>query len=536
MESPAAESHPRLVVVIIVDQLSSWTFSRDEPLMRRGIRTLIDGGIYFHSARLPYASTYTAPGHATIGTGAPPAVTGIISNSWYQREQDRSMSAVEDPTMPVLHIAGATMGSTHGVSSRRLRVAGVADVLRRVTHGRGRSVSISLKDRGAAFALGQRPDVAVWYEPSQAAMTTSRAYAKTPPAWLTRLARDKPASRFFDRTWRATDPALLARHTGVPDERPGEGAEYELGTTFPHRLAATKPPARAIRATPFGTELVMDTAIAAVDGEKLGLDDVPDVLAISISSHDYAGHAWGPGSWERLDLLLQLDASVARLLAHLDRAVGKNRYAVVFTSDHGSTPLVESSRARGKAARRIPASELEAAAQSAARSVVGDGRWIQAISASAVYVSPTVPTDKRDAVMEAIATALRAVPGIAYARPSARIAGKCDERTGLDAMVCRSIFPSESGDVYFVTKRYHVVTTTYHTGTSHGSPHPEDTDVPVIVYSPGARLGHHERRCATERVSMLQIAPTVSALLGIPPPPAATARALFAPRTARPTR
>ena len=107
-----------------------------------------------------------------------------------------------------------------------------------------------------------------------------------------------------------------------------------------------------------GTDLLFDTAEAALTGERLGVDEVPDLLAISVSSHDLAGHAWGQESWERLDLLLRLDRRIGEFLDRLDRTIGSDRYAVVLTSDHGGVPMVERTRERrrgGHRDRSVPA-------------------------------------------------------------------------------------------------------------------------------------------------------------------------------------
>ncbi len=513
----------RLVVLLVVDQLPSWSFSRDLPHLKGGLARLAARGAYYPSAEFPYACTYTAPGHNALCTGASPAVTGVLANGWYERSEKAMVSAVEDRQSPVFWIVDKPKPENFsvGASGRRFLVEGVADVLASHTRGAAKSVSIGLKDRAAIPLLGRKPNLAIWYDEAQPAMTTSRWYVEQPPEWLRKL----PAiSARFDYVWEPSDPALLEEISGGPDDSPGEGASYGFGTTFPHRVADSKAPAEALVCTPAGTDLVLDTARAAIQGESLGADDVPDLLGITLSSHDYAGHDWGQESWERIDLFLALDRSVGAFLDYLDQTIGPDRYAIVVTSDHGAVPLVERSVSGGLSARRIPVADIIATANAAAEKILGKGSWVKEYAASTLYATDDLlarPELQREQVLDAIENAVRTIPGVGYARRTDQITGNCDQRNGLDALACRSILPGRSGEVFVTPDRYSITTTEWNTGSSHGTPSDEDRFVPIIVYAPGWPAG--ERK---EPVSMLQVAPTIAALLGIPAPASAKASPL----------
>jgi predicted AlkP superfamily pyrophosphatase or phosphodiesterase len=525
---PAAPA-PRLglVVLVVVDQMPSWMFEHDIGLARRrggGIARLLEQGVYFPRAELPYAATYTAPGHAALGTGAPPATTGILGNHWYDATTGQHVSSVADTDSPVFDIAASRPGAPafrdSGASGARLAVMGVADSLREATGGRGKAISISWKERSAILATGQRPDLAIWYDADQPAMTTSRYYTGEPPAWLLELARAHPIAPRLEAVWTPLAGVDHAKLTSVPDDNPGEAGGHDFGATFPHRLADARTPAKALRATPFADELVLETALAALAGEDLGTDDVPDLLAVSFSAHDYGGHNWGQESWERLDLFVRVDDKLAALLAALDQRVGRDRYAVVLTSDHGATRLVELGKRAGKSARRIPTSEIMAVARGAASEVLGSGEWVAAASSSSLHVTPAFHARdqrERDAALDAMVSALTDIPGVAYAARVDRVTGQCDRRSGVEARVCRSLIPGMSGDIVVAPAPDHLITD-YTFGTSHGSPNPDDSAVPIIVMAPGWPAGKSDRAA-----SLLQVAPTLADLLGVPRPPAAQA-------------
>ncbi|MEM9489852.1 MAG: alkaline phosphatase family protein, partial [Myxococcota bacterium] len=283
-------------------------------------------------------------------------------------------------------------------------------------------------------------------------------------------------------------------------------------------------PAKALRATPLGDQLVLETGLAAIAGAELGADAVPDVLALSFSANDYAGHDWGQESWERLDILLELDRILAGFLDELDRRIGREHYAVVLTSDHGATRMVEHSRAAGKSAYRVKIAELLEAANRAARAVLGPGTWARDGSAGTLYMSPQFARfdeAKRSAALDAMVAALAKVPGVGHVARTDQVAGNCEQRSGVQAYLCRSLVLGMSGQIAVSPAENSLITTTYDFGTTHGSLNPDDRLVPLIVMAPGLAPARKN-----ERVSVLRVAPTVAALLGIAPPPAATAASL----------
>lgn len=498
---------PKLVVMIVIDQLPSWAFERDRALFHGGLGRLLREGAYVKRATLPYASTFTAPGHATIATGTTPSVHGVVGNQWWRRAEARERPAEFDPAAAVLPVGPleAPLPADDVASARVLRVAGVADALRTATHGRGHAIAVALKPRSACLVSGQHPELAIWFDSGAGGMTTSTAYATAAPAWLVEHARTHPANHFIGQTWSPLDPDVLAKHTGIVDDAPGEGSLHGMGTAFPH---VVHDPEELLH-TPFGDQLVMGAALAALDPTQLGADDVPDLLAISFSAHDYAGHNWGPDSWEVLDLTLRLDAALGELFTTLDRRLGKDGWAVVLTSDHGATPLVERSPVAG--ARRLVPSEIATAG----------GPLVAKVSSNQVYMSAAwgqLPAAEQRAALATTASEIRAAFPALDVFDTAD-ASHCRE-PGLAGDICRSVVTGESGELYLAPHRGFVVTE-YKTGTHHDAPNADNQEVPILVRAPGVAPQ------TIERASFLQIAPTVAALLGVPPPASATASTLF---------
>jgi hypothetical protein len=521
--TPGARTKPKLVVLIVIDQWPSWVFEKQHKLFTGGIGRLMREGAVVMNAEIPYASTFTATGHATLGTGALPSVHGIVGNAWWRRDEERDRGAEFDPEAPLLRV-GPPLGDEkpdEGASARMLKTEGVADVLRRSTSGMARSVTVSLKARAACLMAGRKPDLAIWYAAEAGGMTTSKAFADEAPPWLVALAQQYPASRYFNATWDARDPTLLANATKLPDAAPGEKSDHGLGTAFPHSLAATQRPAHAIVATPFADELVSQAVAGALAEMKLGKDPVPDLLAISYGAHDYAGHDWGPDSWEVLDLTLRLDSALGELFELLDARVGVEQWAVIVTSDHGATPVIE--RGRIRSARRIPPSDIEKAAEGAISGAIGvTGPWVSKLASSNLYLSAkfrALTPELREAGLDAAAKAMRAVPDVAFAGRTDTFSPGCTAEKDTERAICRSIVPGEAGELYAYATAGSGITS-YAGGTNHDAPFDDNRRVPILVKAPGVP---HQ----TGDGSLLQVAPTLAALLGIDPPEGAREPTLF---------
>lgn len=507
-ESPPAKL--RLVVVVVVDQLASWSFDPILPKLEGGFARLVAEGRYYPEVELPYANTFTAVGHSVIATGKPPSETGIMANSWHPPGQASPIESTDDPNYPIL---GPSPVTGAGESSQHLRVPGIADIVEGASNGAARTVAVSLKDRSAILMLGKRPDLAIWWDRNQAMMTTSQFYAESLPQWLDPqsgvLADPK---RLFNHTWQPSDPGLVAEIAGGPDDGPGEGSSRGFQTTFPHQPGKLSNPAHAIVDTIMGNQLLFETVTAALDGEKLGADDTVDILAISVSSHDYAGHAWGQSSWERADHLLDIDRRLASLFADLDRRVGKDGWALVLTSDHGGLPAYDAKNPGDHPA--IVKDDVAVVANQAMSKVLGKGVWVHGFSANMVHFSEAfgrrMPAERERAIVAA-RKAILAIPGMGMVERTDDLIGDCDKKqTEMARRVCRSLPPEMVGNLYALPTHGSRYVGSALFGSTHGTDSDQERLVPVFVRGPGYEPGRAEGEA-----TLLQIADTVLALWGV---------------------
>jgi hypothetical protein len=248
---------------------------------------------------------------------------------------------------------------------------------------------------------------------------------------------------------------------------------------------------------------------------------VPDLLSLSFSSNDAIGHAWGPDSQEVLDVTLRSDRITKRLLDVLDVKVGKGKYVLVMTADHGICPLPEVSRKEGREAARVqPATTAKVEAFLTEKYGKAAGKWVEAISGPWIYLNAkalkTAGVKQADAE-EALAGWLAKQNGVQAAYTRTALVAGVPETDATGRMVARSFRPERCGDVYVLLKPYYLSSAVLGTGTTHGSPHPYDTHVPLVVYGTGVIPGARE-----ERITPLATAAILSEAAGVKPPTGAT--------------
>jgi predicted AlkP superfamily pyrophosphatase or phosphodiesterase len=493
---------PRLVVLLVVDQLASWTLAKYLPHMPEDgfFRRAVEGGAVFH-VDYPYAATFTAAGHTSIATGATPSVHGVSANETWR--DGREVGAFDDREHPILGADG------ENASPSVIRVPTIADALHEQTNGAAVIVALSFKARAAIPLAGSHPDAALFYEKGARGFTTSSAYGDAVPPWAASWLAGNPIDAHFGE-WTPLDAALYERLLG-PDEAPGEANYRGFGTTFPHAPSRSTDPYATVRATPGSNDYVLELGAHAVETLGMGDDDVPDLLAISLSAIDYIGHFFGPDSWEYLDALRRADRSLG---AFYDRLAARTDVAFVLTADHGVAPLPErETLTHGRLDRHVVKDTAERAAIA-----LGPGPWIDAYLPPYLYLSQN-GRERRAEVVPLVVGALARTEGVAGAFDVATAEQLRAASHRVARSVGLSIPPDPPGEIMVYPEEGIIVgeTETRGFGTTHGAPWAYDQRVPCIGLGASVRP-----RVALEPADQRRVAPTIAVLLGIDPPSGAT--------------
>ena len=508
-----AVAPPRLVVVVVVDQMRADYLDRFGTVFTGGLARLMRDGAVWTNVHHDHGITTTSPGQATLATGVHPSRSGIVGNEWYDRSARRYVYSVADSTA---RLVGSPADS--GRSPRQLLRATVGDWLK-AQSWKSKVFSVALKDRTAILMGGLRADGVYWYNRRNGRIVTSTYYREEYPSWVTQFNVTHPPEAFFGTTWdRLLDPDAY----GASREDAFAGEHDGQHTTFPHLMGGSEPAPTewyfryTFPRTPLADEHMLMFARQLVIAEDLGSDGNPDILFVGCSAADFIGHLYGPLSQEVQDYYLRLDRALGEFFDFLDDRVGRDNYAVVLSSDHGVLLLPQELWRQGKEAGRIRGTELSAVAQAAAARAAGDlglaspprvrRSWLQFI----FEFDDADDTVHRAALGRAVAAALKALPQVheAYTYQDLTARHTTDQREYIEAYR-RSSHPDRTADITLQLELGYLVTSSS-SRTSHGSPYWYDSHVPLIVAGRAVRPGIHEEPRFT-----VDVAPTIAALLGV---------------------
>ena len=519
----------RLVLQLTVDGLRADLLARyADRFGDDGFLFLKRNGTVFANAHYQHANTETIVGHATLATGAQPSVHGMTGNVWFDAENGELSYNIEDADYPLIptrevEIKGdqvdpaQQLARTSGRSPRTLLAETFADKLKAHSGGRSKVFAVSSKDR-SAVAMGGRAGKAFWMSTDSGDFITSTYYFDAYPDWVAAWNAERNADKYAETEWQLLNEAdsyLLAHQ----DDRAYETDLRGYGRTFPHRFGGhgNKLLYTQLIASPRGDQLLSEFAKTLISNEGLGQDDVPDYLSVSFSGVDAVNHFFGPSSLENEDMLLQLDNTLADLLADVEKNVGLRHTLVVLSADHGIAELPEYKAEMGFDAGRLTTDVVLEAAERIAKQLYGLDNLVKFYYRPFVYLDDDVlmAADlNRKAVNEALAEALTLEPGIYLAVSTDGVEDKPDSK--LLGQIRNNIHPVRSGDIYVVQDPYWFNFDKGPVAGMHGSPWNYDTHVPIIFA--GNRI---KSQIIYRPVQPADLAPTLAALLGMSPPASA---------------
>lgn len=490
-ESQTTARPPTLVVFFTVDQMRSDYFSRFDKQLNGGLARLYHAGAFFENAYQDHAITETAPGHSATLSGRFPRSTGITTNTF----------GVQDDRAPLLS------GGRPGASPFRFRGTTLIDWMR-VADPRSRALSISRKDRGAILPLGRAHEEVYWFAPDR--FTTSTYYHDTIPTWLTRFNARQLPQRYADKEWTLLLPE---REYPEPDSVPLENGGRNF--TFPHQFPSdSSAAARYLMAYPMMDEVTLQAALAGLEALQLGKGPQTDLLAVSLSSTDAVGHAFGPDSREIHDQILRLDRSLGAFLDSLFRLRDSTRVIIALTADHGvqSYPAIHAARTRGAVARYV---DLDPVYDDLLAAVSARGVDTSALhfAEGMVFVDRAAFARAHvdvDSTLRRFADAVRKVPGVGRVDFVRALAQADTVRDAVARRWIHMLSPELPVELVVSLEPY-----AYWAGTpnaTHGTPNDEDAHVPVVFWGAGVRAGRYG-----EFARVVDIAPTIAHVLGIPP-------------------
>ncbi|MDC8784902.1 alkaline phosphatase family protein [Roseateles koreensis] len=528
---PAAQASaapaPKLLVFMVIDGLPMrQVLAYRDQLQPDGFKRFLDRGTWFADAHYAHGHTVTAAGHSVMLTGAYPQRTSIIGNEWVDPKTGQSVYCTSDAAYTYIDNKTAPLA---GTSPRNLHAETVGDVLREQDPA-AKVIAVSGKDRGAILPGGHKGQ-AYMFMGETGQFASSTYYMSEHPQWVKNFNAAKPADAYFHKTWAPLLPeAAYAR--SVPDGQAWQ-ADAGNGNRLPVVLGAKLDQIGPqfypkILPTPFGDELTLAFARAAIEGEGLGggTRAKTDLLSVSLSSHDYVNHAFGPESRLSHDHFLYLDRYLQGFFQYLDAKIGAGNYVAVLTADHGFADTPEWARTQGRDAGRVDPGKMIAALNASLAAQFGAGTWVtHASAAGLLFNEPLIAQRglKSAVVYQAAKGLLLKMDGIADVFTLAQLQSDDKQTPYLDAMR-KSWHPDRAAPLQIVAKPGWLFSSRPQ-GSSHGTPYAYDTHVPMLTWGP-AWVGQGEVKGAVE---VADLAPTLAQLLHVRVPAQAQGRALPLP-------
>ena len=501
---------PKLIVGIVVDQMR-WDYLYryyDRYDVKGGFKRMMGNGFSYENTMIPYAPTVTGCGHACIYSGSVPAVNGITGNQWWDKEKKRVVYCSEDNSVNTV----GTDTKLGQMSPRNLLVTTIGDELRLATNFRSKVVGVALKDRGSIIPAGHSANAAYWYDNSAGKWISSTYYMKELPVWVKSFNEQKNVDKYYEKGWSLLYPANSYLQS-TPDS-----VAYEtnvFGKGFPYNMKSfIGKDYGKIATTPMGNSLTAEFAKQAIDGEQLGMDNFTDLLAISFSSTDYIGHAFGPNSIEAEDGMLRLDRDLGALLDYLDLKIGKDQYTVFLSADHGVVQTPEFQQEHKLPGGRFYLSNLVKALNTELTAKYKTGPLILSqdnYQLALDHGKMDSANINEEELLSWLEKRVYLEPSIDRAFPLEKL-NTVPMPATIRKMINNGYYPRRSGDLQLILKPGYIDAYSA-TGTTHGLWNPYDAHIPLIWYGWGIKQGR-----STKEVYMTDIAPTLAALLRIQMP------------------
>ena len=484
-----AQEKPKLVVGIVVDQMRyDYVYRFWNQFGDNGFKKLVNEGYFLRNTHYNYTPTYTGPGHASIFTGTTPSVHGIIGNNWYNKADGLSVYCAGDGNSTTVcdcdnHI---DVESTAGkMSPHRMLTTTFSDELK-LFSPQSKVFGISIKDRGAILPAGHTANGAFWMGKSGEWISSSYYYEQL-PEWLIEFQQKKPATSYFKGAWK------------------GRGFGYPMDS-----LLASKGPA-SVKSTPQGNTYLKDLAIELIKSEKLGKDNITDVLTLSFSSTDYIGHQFGPHAQELVDTYIKLDKDIAEIVKHINSTVGQENALIFLTADHGVVSVPNELKARKIPAGYFDASNLITELNNHLSKRYGNNTWVLKYSNQQFFLNRKLIEEQKlshQEVQQLTADYLIGIEGVQYTFTAHQLHHN-EYQNSFYSLIQKGFNQKRSGDVVIALNSGWIEWNSP-TGTTHGSCFSYDTHVPLLFWGKGIQQG-----VSDEYISICDIAPTISTLLGI---------------------
>ena len=519
---------PRLVVNLVVDQLSYEYINQLYPYLKHGLKYLLEHSTVYTNAFMPHGQPGTATGHAGLNTGTYAQDHGFIGNTWYENGIKVACDDDSDENTYVFSSHGNLYNC--GKSSHRLMVDGLSDqcILQSKPNSTFSAYSISLKSR-AAIATAGKLGKALWIDSATGQFTSSKAYFNELPLWLKDFNLHNKINRLGYLKWKPMYPQspYAYQFFDLDNYAVTRASETLLNTNLPvPDLTDTNNPYQWFEKTPYANQYILDCALSCIQNHVSKKHRDRLLLWVCLGPLDKIGHRYGPQSMEAIDMIYHLDRQLKQFIRKTMRIIGKHELIFTLTADHGIMPIPELLQEKGLTqAQRIDRMAFVKGINTFIKekytidSIVKSYKGQEIVFDSSIF--DFLDAAKQQLITDDVKQYILKQPGIKNVWLFDELIALPTQPGTLQDNIKKQLFKGRSGSLVIQPYPYTVITH-WKQGAAHKTPYNYDTHVPLLIFYPG-KFG---RRFVRQRVTPLQLANTLAEVLNIPKPSASTCEIL----------
>ncbi len=368
---------PKLVIGITVDQLrGDYLDLFQNSFSEKGFKRLLSEGLVYENMSFDFPNLNDASSIATIYTGTTPFYHGIVGDTKYLTKQKQIVSTFTDDNF----LGNYT---NEKVSPLPLQVSTITDELKKASHNSSDVYSFAPLSSQALVTAGHLANCAFWVNDQSGKWASSTYYQNF--YWLVdqeNKSNNSYAVTSFGKYW---NPLL--------DTKQYNAFPYSQGfINFQHNLGMeTREAYKLFKKSPYVNEYIRDMAVKIISKADMGKRITPDYLALTF----YAGSFPGIGDYsaEIQDTYLRLDRDIEILLNEIDKTIGLKNTFIFLTSTGYYDDNEEPDLVLNRGVFHI--NRCEALLNMYLMAIYGNNQWVEKFHNNQVYLNRKLIEDKK---------------------------------------------------------------------------------------------------------------------------------------------
>lgn len=431
---------PRLVLILMIDNLNLQQLEIVRARCgKEGFNRLCNYGTQVCSAYYDAGGNYAGKNLATLFTGAPASIHGIVGEQWIDNFSGKKIHAIYGDAYDQAGHLDTTAVPRNG----KLLCSTIGNEIRKIYNDKANVISLGFDPDLLMWSSGTNvPEPVIWMDQKTGTFISQHLTGDTVPKIVSNFNDKKIADIYLDKIWAPThDITSYHEWRYFPETSPRT-------FYYPMRRNGTKKYA-TLAGSPYGNSLIRDMAASIILCGDFGKDDIPDVMTVQFTATPSCGMKKQPIDAETEDILLQLDESIASLLKAIDYGVGMDNTLVLLTSAQGCYDVANTTTEHWSSWGAVSLRRTTALLNLYLMALHGQAKWVKNYASGEIYLDKTVAEEHKvawDSLLHEAADFMMQVEGIADAIVAKDLKNSYVGSPIAD-MMRRNYHPKRSGDI-----------------------------------------------------------------------------------------